>query len=133
MTARRIVVAIALLVAIVFPQIGAKPAMAQPTVTAPPGDPIRGKATFARYGCAACHGTVGQGSDFNAPTLAPHPKPYAFIIGYIRKPVRLMPAQSPLFLPDSDVADIYAYLQSIPATKPVSAIPALAGITTAAR
>ncbi len=44
-----------------------------------------------------------------------------------------MPSYSAAILPDKDVADIWAYLASLPATKAPGAIPALAGVTTKAK
>lgn len=44
-----------------------------------------------------------------------------------------MPSFSASILPDKDLADIYAYLQSIPAGKPYSQIPILSGTTMKAK
>lgn len=109
--------------------------LGQTTASPPPaphGSAVRGKAAFLAYGCYECHGSMGQGNDNSGPTLAPHPIPYAAIIAYIRKPAGQMPAQSAAIVPDAAVADISAYLESIPATKPVGTIHALSGISTAA-
>jgi ubiquinol-cytochrome c reductase cytochrome c subunit len=115
---------------------GARDAIGQTTTPAaapvtPPGDAVRGKAAFLKYGCYECHGTAGQGNKFSGPTLAPHPIPFVALISYIRRPAGQMPSQSALIVPDAVVADIYAYLQSIPPAKPVNSIHALAGIPTA--
>jgi ubiquinol-cytochrome c reductase cytochrome c subunit len=133
MSMRKALLAVAL-AGMVIASTGMNGASAQTSAAAPPpGDVSHGKTAYMRYGCYACHGTVGQGSDFTAPKLAPNPKPYAFFLSYIRKPARMMPAQSAMFLPDSETADIYAYLQAVPPGKPFAGIPALAGITTSAR
>lgn len=97
------------------------------------GDATRGHANFLKYGCYECHGTVAQGNYTGIPHLAPHPIPQAALIAYIRKPGGVMPSYSAAILPDKDAADIWAYLSSLPATKPVSSIPALAGVTTKAK
>lgn len=94
------------------------------------GDAVRGKANFMKYGCYECHGTVAQGNYQGIPHLAPHPIPQSALIAYIRKPAGVMPSYAATILPDKDAADIWAYLSSIPAGKPASAIPALAGVTT---
>jgi ubiquinol-cytochrome c reductase cytochrome c subunit len=99
--------------------------------TTPVGNAVRGKAAFLKYGCYECHGTMGQGNNFSGPTLAPNPIPYAAIIIYIRHPSGQMPAQSAKIVPDAVVADISAYLESIPATPKVGTIHALSGISTA--
>jgi ubiquinol-cytochrome c reductase cytochrome c subunit len=105
-------------------------ASAQTTPAAATGDQGHGKANFLKYGCYECHGTVAQGNYQGIPHLAPHPIPQNALIAYIRKPGGVMPSYSAAILPDKDAADIWAYLSSIPAGKPASAIPALAGVTT---
>ncbi len=107
---------------------GAAFAQASPAPAAA-GDATRGKANFLKYGCYECHGTVGQGNYTAAPHLAPHPLPLGAILNYIRKPAGEMPSYSAAILPDKDVADIWAYLASIPAGKPASAIPVLGSTT----
>ena len=96
----------------------------------PSGDAVRGKSAFMRYGCYECHGTAGQGNFFTAPHLAPHPLPYASLLGYIRKPAGNMPSYSAAILPDRDVSDIYAYLSSIASGKTPAQIPLLSGALT---
>ena len=105
-------------------------ASAKTTTAAPLGDPVYGKAKFMAYGCYECHGTVAQGNYMGIPHLAPHPIPYAALRAYIRKPAGQMPSYSAAILPDKDAADIWAYLSSLPATKPTESIPALAGVST---
>ena len=95
-----------------------------------PGDAVRGKANCMAYGCYECHGTVAQGNYSGIPKLAPHPLPLGAILAYIRRPTGEMPSYATVILPDKDVADIYAYLTSIPAGKPASAIPALSSVST---
>lgn len=102
------------------------PAAAAPP---PPGDAARGKSAFMRYGCYECHGTVGQGNYGAGAKLAPHPPPWATVNAYVRKPGGNMPSFSEKILPASDLADIYAYLSSIPAGKAYTAIPILNSTT----
>jgi ubiquinol-cytochrome c reductase cytochrome c subunit len=82
----------------------------------------KGKAVFMRVGCYACHGTVGQGG--TGPRLAPNPMTTDRLTAYVRKPAG-MPAYSAKVLSDSDLADIRAYLATIPAPPPVNSIPLL--------
>ena len=106
-------------------------AVAQPNDAATPaGNPSRGKALFLDDGCYECHGTAGQGNFATAPRLAPHPLPYAALVGYVRKPRGSMPSFSATILPDRDAADIYAFLSSIAAGKTAAQIPLLAGANT---
>ena len=83
-----------------------------------------------RYGCYECHGTVAQGNYMGIPHLAPHALPYAAINAYIRKPAGQMPSYSVAILPDKDVADIAAFLASIPVGKAPADIPLLNSTTT---
>ena len=77
------------------------------------GDPERGFETFMRVGCFQCHGTVGQGPVVG-PKLAPDPLPLEALRAYIRAPAQVMPPYVESVLSDADVADIHAYLESIP-------------------
>ena len=107
------------------------PATAPASAPAPAGDAARGKALFTgTYGCWECHGSLGQGNLSTAPRLAPSPLPFAALNAYVRKPGGEMPSYSETILSDKDLADIYAYLKSIPASKPASSIPLLSGANT---
>ena len=96
-----------------------------PSAAAPPGDAARGKADFMKFGCYECHGTVGQGNYGTGARIAPNPPPWGVVSSYVRRPSGDMPSFSVKILPDATLADIYAYLKSIPAGKPGSAIPLL--------
>jgi len=93
--------------------------------TAPPGDAVRGKADFMSFGCYECHGTVGQGNYGTGARIAGPAFPWPVVSSYVRRPSGDMPSFSVKILPDATLADIYAYLKSIPAGKPGSAIPLL--------
>jgi len=96
---------------------------------APPGDAARGKAAYMSYGCYECHGTVGEGNYGTGDRIAPHPPPYALVLKQVRQPRADMPSFSEKILPEATLADIYAYLQSIPAGKPGSDQPLLSNTT----
>jgi mono/diheme cytochrome c family protein len=89
-------------------------------------DAARGKILFTeKYGCYQCHGTEGQGSPVTGPRLAPNPLPFETLSTFVRTSAREMPPYREQILPNEDLADIYAYLQSIkPAPDPKS-IPIL--------
>jgi mono/diheme cytochrome c family protein len=93
--------------------------------TAPKGDAVRGKTVFAAYGCYQCHGHQGQGSNAG-PKLAPSPLPFDAVDRQLRKPRDRMPIYSYKTTSDQDIADMYAYLVSIPKAKAVADIPLLA-------
>jgi mono/diheme cytochrome c family protein len=90
---------------------------------APKGDAVHGKKIYVADGCWQCHGYQGQGGA--APKLAPTPLPYEAVSRQLRKPRGTMPVYTHVTTPDQDVADIYAYLQTIPKAKTVADIPQL--------
>jgi ubiquinol-cytochrome c reductase cytochrome c subunit len=77
-------------------------------------DAAKGKQNFMKYGCWQCHGTVGQGSPITGPKLAPDPMPLEAMSAFIRNSNRTMPPYKEAVLPNEDLADIHAYLASIP-------------------
>lgn len=76
-------------------------------------DAGKGKQAYFKYGCWQCHGTVGQGG-VAGPKLAPEPLPLEAMSNFIRTTNRTMPPYREQVLPNEDVADIHAYLSSIP-------------------
>src|SRR5258707_139536 len=89
-------------------------AMAQ--TPAPAGTATHGRQIYTAYGCWQCHGYQGQGSAAG-PKLAPSPLPFEAVSRQLRKPRDRMPIYTSVTVPDSEVADIYAYLSSIPKAK----------------
>jgi mono/diheme cytochrome c family protein len=87
-------------------------------------DAENGKRLFVRDGCYQCHGYAGQGSIAGA-RLAPPVLNAQGMAKYIRRPAGAMPAFTDKVVSDQDVADIYAYLKTLPAPKPVKDIPLL--------
>jgi ubiquinol-cytochrome c reductase cytochrome c subunit len=88
---------------------------------APQGDAEKGKKIFNTVGCYECHGREGQGSAYTGPRLGPNPLPWPALSKYVRSPKGEMPPYKPQVLPDSDLADIYAFLRSRPRPVPVDA------------
>jgi len=82
----------------------------------PAGDAAKGKAVFLKELCFTCHGRSGQGGAYNgpAPILAQTPMPFEGFKAQIRNPVNDMPAYSDAVLSDKDIADIYAFVKSLP-------------------
>ena len=76
-------------------------------------DAAKGQETYMRVGCYACHGTIGQGGAAG-PRLAPQPMAMAAMRTYIRAPAQQMPPYREPSLSDADIADIHAYLTTIP-------------------
>jgi|SRR5208282_2770427 len=83
---------------------------------APQGDAANGKRVFLADGCFTCHGRSGQGGAYNgpAPILAHTALPFDGFQGVVRNPPNDMPAYSEAVLSDKDVADIYAFVESLP-------------------
>jgi mono/diheme cytochrome c family protein len=91
-------------------------------------DAAHGKILFTqKYGCFECHGTQGQGSPVTGPKLAPGPLPYDALSNFVRTSSGPMPPFRESILPNEDLQDIYAYLQSIPPAPDYKTIPLLNG------
>ncbi len=88
------------------------------------GNAEKGKAAFVQHGCYECHGFMGQGG-MNGKTLAPKPMAWEAFDVFVRNTNGAMPPYPKEMLSDSDLADIHAYLQSIPAPKDYKSIPLL--------
>jgi len=83
-----------------------------------------GKRVYMRVGCYQCHGTQGQGGAAG-PRIAPDPMPFETLSSFVRTSSRQMPPFRQAVLSDADLADIYAYLQSIPKPPDVKSLPQL--------
>jgi mono/diheme cytochrome c family protein len=83
---------------------------------APHGDVATGKRIYLAVGCFTCHGRSGQGGALNgpAPILASTALPFDGFKGQIRDPSNDMPAYSDAVLSDKDIADIFAFVESLP-------------------
>ena len=87
-------------------------------------DAKKGKDAFVQHGCWQCHGYAGQGG-VTGPKLAPNPMPLEAMNAFVRNSNRAMPPYQKAVLSDADLADIHAYLQTIPAGKDYKSIPLL--------
>jgi len=87
----------------------------------------KGKAAYMAAGCWQCHGTQGQGSvaTSGGKVLAPDPMPFEAFTAFVRITNRAMPPYREAVLSNEDLADIYAYLQSIPKPADYKSIPLL--------
>jgi mono/diheme cytochrome c family protein len=91
---------------------------------APKGDAKNGQKLFESYGCYQCHGHVGQGGGAGA-RIARKPIPWAAFSKYVRHPLDQMPPYTEKVVPDNQLADIYAYLESIPPPPAAKSVPLL--------
>ena len=83
-----------------------------------------GKRLFMKVGCYECHGTQGQGGSAG-PRIAPDPMAFEALATFVRTSSRQMPPFRQAILSDADLADIYAYMKSIPKPPDVAALPQL--------
>jgi mono/diheme cytochrome c family protein len=93
------------------------------------GDPKHGKELYTKYSCYACHGFSGQNG--NGARLVPMKFAQAAFIAYVRNPPRAnqMPSFSAKVLADADLADIYAYIKTLPdSAPPAASVPILSQI-----
>jgi len=93
----------------------------------PTGDAGNGRRLYLAIGCFECHGRQGEGGAFNgpAPILAQIAVPFEAFKMQLREPVNDMPAYAEAVVPDKQVADLYAYVESLPGPQPLRDIPLL--------
>jgi mono/diheme cytochrome c family protein len=110
---------VAAMLVIVAVQAGANAADAQ-----------KGKIAFVQHGCWQCHDFAGEGSiaTSNGKVIARTAMPLAAFTSFVRNTNGQMPPYRPAVLSDDELADIYAYLQSLPQPKAASDIPLLSGV-----
>jgi mono/diheme cytochrome c family protein len=89
----------------------------------PSGNAQNGKKLFESIGCWQCHGHEGQGGA--GARIAPRPIAFAAFQKYVRQPADQMPPYTAKVVSDQDLADIYAFLQSIPQPPAAKSVPIL--------
>ena len=94
------------------------------SASAQDGNADNGKKLFTKFGCYECHGYLGQGGGAGA-KLAPKPISATALIAYVRHPTNSMPPYTSKVASDAELADIRAYLASVPAPPPLKSIPLL--------
>lgn len=99
--------------------------LAMSQVAAQAASAEKGKATFVKHGCWQCHGFLGQGGSITGPKLAPNPIALDAMSAFVRHTTGRMPPYTKAILSDADLADIHAYLQSIPKSADYKSIPLL--------
>jgi mono/diheme cytochrome c family protein len=98
----------------------------QSSDAAPSGNAQNGKKLIMSYGCYECHGREGQGStQTGAARIGPPQLSFEGFQSYVRAPKNQMPPYSSKAVSDQDLADIYAYLKSIPMPPKGKDIPLL--------
>ena len=92
---------------------------------APAGDAARGKELYLKYTCYGCHGFSGQNGPGNR--LVPMKLAQVAFTAYVRSPGQpnRMPSYSAKVISDQQLADIWAYIKTLPDSKPAKDIPLL--------
>ena len=83
-------------------------------VEAPAGDAANGKAMFEKVGCWQCHGHLGQGGREGLRIADPVPLAWPAFLAWVRTTSGDMPPYTEKVLAEKDLADIYAYIGSVP-------------------
>jgi mono/diheme cytochrome c family protein len=98
----------------------------QSSDAAPAGNAQNGRKLFMSDGCYECHGRQGQGAaQTGAARIGPPMLSFDGFQTYVRSPKNNMPPYTAKAVPESDLADIYAYLKSIPMPPKGKDIPLL--------
>jgi cytochrome c553 len=103
-------------------EAGSGAAAAKPA--APSGNAESGKALYVKVGCYECHDRDAEGAG-TGPRLAPNPLAWAAFSHQVRSPANSMPPYTGKVVSDQDLADIYAFLLTVPKPPPVASIPLL--------
>jgi mono/diheme cytochrome c family protein len=91
----------------------------------PTGDAQRGKELYLRYSCYACHGYDGHGGA--GARLVPMQMTVERFTAYVHNP-RQMPPYTDKILSDAQLADLFAYIKSLPVSPAAKDIPLLSRI-----
>ena len=112
-----LVIAIAMLVANSF-------AIAQTPASSLTGNAESGKKLYVTYFCWSCHGSNGRAGG-TGPAIVPSTRSAEDLIKYVRKPRGPMPPYTSKSISDKDLADIAAFLRTVPKDPDPKTIPLL--------
>ena len=99
------------------------PAAQPTTMTALKGNAESGKKLFVDRGCYTCHGYAAHGGA--GARLAGTPPAVPAFIRYVRHPTGQMPPFGERMITDQDLADIQAYVTTLPRPVDAKTIPIL--------
>jgi len=99
-------------------------AFAQTPESSLTGNAENGKKLYITYFCWSCHGSNGRAGG-TAPAIAPSTRSGEDLIKYIRKPRGAMPPYTSKSISDREIADIAAFLRTIPKDPDPKTIPLL--------
>ena len=111
-------------------QAPAQPAAPSAGAAGPSGNVQQGKQLFLDYSCYACHSYDGHGGP--GARLVPMRMTLAGFTAYVHNP-RQMPPYSAKVLSDAQLADLFAYVKSLPESPAAKNIPLLSRIISETR
>src|SRR5881296_4073999 len=88
------------------------------------GNAENGKKLYVTYFCWSCHGSLGRAGGA-APAITPSTRSADDLIKYVRKPRGPMPPYTSKSISDRELADIAAFLRTIPKDPDPKSIPLL--------
>ena len=94
------------------------------TPASSPTDAENGKKLYVTYFCWSCHGSNGRAGG-TGPAIAPSTRSAEDLIKYVRKPRGPMPPYTSKSISDRDLADIAAFLRTVPKDPDPKTIPLL--------
>src|SRR6266852_6585689 len=89
------------------------------------GNAQQGKELYLKYSCYACHGYDGHGGA--GARLVPLAMTVTRFTAYVHNP-RRMPPYTEKVLSDAQLADLFAYIKSLPVSPPADQIPLISRI-----
>ena len=89
------------------------------------GDAPKGKELYLKYSCYACHGYDGHGG--SGARIVPLAMTVTRFTAYVHNP-RRMPPYTAKVLSDAQLADLFAYIKSLPVSPPADQILLLSRI-----
>jgi mono/diheme cytochrome c family protein len=98
---------------------------AQAPGTPASGNTQKGKELYLKYSCYACHGYDGHGGA--GARIVPLAMTVTRFTAYVHNP-RRMPPYTDKVLSDAQLADLFAYIKSLPVSPPADQIPLLSRI-----
>ena len=111
------------LLSLAVPVLGGQASQqSRPAESSPAGNIENGKKQFKAHGCASCHSYSGQGGA--GARLARNPITFQAFVNYVRKPNGTMPPFGNQ-VTATELADIYAFLKSVPPSPDPKSIPLL--------
>src|SRR5215470_2819542 len=114
----RVLLLAALVIVVSSTSVGQTPA------SSPTGNAENGKKLYVTYFCWSCHGSNGRAGG-TGPAIAPSTRSAEDLIKYVRKPRGAMPPYTSKSISDRDLADIAAFLRTIPKDPDPKTIPLL--------